>query len=156
MKNALLDRGAGRVQRVLDARLLLTHLGLGGRADLEHRDAAGELGQALLRLLEVVVADGLLDLLAELGDPGLDGLLRAAAVDDRGVVLVHQDLRGAAEVDVVFELRSPARRLRVRLPGSGEQSADAQPSRDELVHLREWLRAAFECRPSWRCTKERT
>jgi hypothetical protein len=43
------------VQRVLDAGLLLLHLGLGGRADLDDRDAADELGEALLELLAVVV-----------------------------------------------------------------------------------------------------
>ena len=54
--DALFDRRAGRVQRVLDAGLLLLHLGLGRGADLDDRDAAGELRQALLELLPVVVA----------------------------------------------------------------------------------------------------
>ena len=53
--DALFDGRAGRVQRVLDAGLLLLHLGLGGRADLDHGDAAGQLGQPLLELLLVVV-----------------------------------------------------------------------------------------------------
>jgi hypothetical protein len=50
------------VQGVLDAGLLLLHLDLGGRADVDLGDAAGELGQALLELLAVVVAGGGLDL----------------------------------------------------------------------------------------------
>ena len=53
---ALLDRCAGGRERVLDAVLLLLELDLGGRADLDDGDAAGELGQALLELLAVVVA----------------------------------------------------------------------------------------------------
>ena len=53
--HALLDARAGRRQRVLDAVLLLLQLDLGGRADLEHRDAAGELGEPLLELLAVEV-----------------------------------------------------------------------------------------------------
>ena len=54
--DALLDRRARRVERVLDAGLLLLHLGLGVGADLDHRDAARELREALLELLLVVVA----------------------------------------------------------------------------------------------------
>ncbi len=60
--DALFDGRAGRVERVLDAGLLLLHLGLGGRADLDHGDAADELREALLELLAVVVAGGVLDL----------------------------------------------------------------------------------------------
>src|SRR4029079_1978002 len=51
--DALLERRAGRLQRVLDAMLLLLHLGLGGSADLDHRDTAGQLRKALLQLLAV-------------------------------------------------------------------------------------------------------
>ena len=53
--DALLDRRARRVERVLDPGLLLLHLELGGRADLDHRDAPDELRQPLLQLLAVVV-----------------------------------------------------------------------------------------------------
>ena len=69
--DAFLDRGAGRVHRVVDAVLALLHLDLGGAADADHRDAAGELGQPLLQLLAVVVGGGLLDLRADLADAGL-------------------------------------------------------------------------------------
>jgi hypothetical protein len=61
--DAFLNRGAGRVQRVVDAVLALLHLDFGGAADADHRDAAGELRQPLLQLLLVVVRRGLLDLL---------------------------------------------------------------------------------------------
>src|SRR5699024_6262833 len=46
--HALLNRGAGGVQRVVDAVLALLHLDLGRAADADHRDAARELGQTLL------------------------------------------------------------------------------------------------------------
>ena len=60
--DTLLDgRTCGR-ERVLDAVLLLLELDLGGRADLHDRDAAGELGQALLELLAIPVGVGVLDL----------------------------------------------------------------------------------------------
>src|SRR3954471_12331064 len=94
----LFDRRLGRVHRVLDARLLLLHLGLGRRTDLDHRDAADQLGQPLLQLLAVVVRGGVLDLRANLLDAALDRLGVAAAFHDRRVVLVDRDLLGLAEV----------------------------------------------------------
>src|SRR5437899_6858279 len=58
-----------RVERVLDPRLLLLHLGLGGRPDLDHGDAARQLGEPLLELLPVVVRARLLDLYPARLDP---------------------------------------------------------------------------------------
>ena len=66
-------------------------------ADLDHGDAAGELGQPLLQLLAVVVGGGVLDLLPDLGDARLDVGLLAGAVDDGRVVLGDDHLLGAAE-----------------------------------------------------------
>ena len=96
--HAFLDGRTGRVQRVFDAGLLFLHLDLGGRADLDHGDAAGELGHALLQLLLVVVGGGFLDLLLDLGDARLDLAGLAVAVDDRGVLLLDHDLLGLAQV----------------------------------------------------------
>src|SRR6266700_3123547 len=77
--DALLDRGAGRMQRVLDPGLLLLHFGLGGRAHVDHRDAARQLREPLLQLLLVVVRRGLLDCRLDLADAALDvGLLALA------------------------------------------------------------------------------
>ena len=95
--DALFDGRAGRLEGVLDAVLLLLELGLGRSADLDDRDAAGELGQTLLELLLVEVGVGVLDLGLDLVDAGLDVLLLAGAVDDRGVVLGDLDGLGAAE-----------------------------------------------------------
>src|SRR5215203_1277315 len=96
--DALLRGRARRVDGVLDAHLLLLHLGLGRRADADDRDAARELRQALLQLLAVVVRGRLLDLVADGGDAPLDGLAVARALDDRRVLLVHDDALGAAQV----------------------------------------------------------
>src|SRR2546427_10123917 len=85
--DAFLDRGAGRMQRCLDPGLLLLHLGLGGRAHVDHRDAARQLREPLLQLLLVVIRRGLLDPRADLADAALDVGLLALATDDRGVVL---------------------------------------------------------------------
>ena len=70
--HAFFDGRTGRVQRVFDAGLLLLHLDLGGSADLDHGDTAGELGNALLQLLLVVVGSGFFDLLTDLLDARLD------------------------------------------------------------------------------------
>src|SRR5206468_8175271 len=75
----LLEGSPGRLQRVLDAVLLLLHLGLGRSADLDDRDAARQLGEALLELLAVEVGVGVLDLGLELLDPSLDGVGLAGA-----------------------------------------------------------------------------
>src|SRR5438876_2143992 len=96
--DSLFHRRAGRMQRVLDAGLLVLHLDLGRSADLDHRDAAGELRHALLQLLLVVIAGRLLDLHADLLHAGLDLLLVAGAVDDGGVFLAGLDLLRAAEI----------------------------------------------------------
>ena len=75
--DALFDGRLGGVHGVLDARLLLLHLGLGRGADLDDGHAADELGQALLELLAVVVRGGVLDLRADLLDAAGDRFLAA-------------------------------------------------------------------------------
>ena len=77
--------------------LLLLQLDLGGRADLEHGDAAGQLGEALLELLPVVVGVGVLDLGLDLVDPALDVVLGAGTLDDGRLVLGDDDPLGRAE-----------------------------------------------------------
>ena len=96
--HAFFNGRTGRVQRVFDAGLLFLHLDLGRSADLDHGDAAGELGNALLELLLVVVGGGFFDLLADLLDAALDVRALAGAVDDRGVFLLDDDLLGLAEI----------------------------------------------------------
>jgi hypothetical protein len=85
------------VQRVVNPVLLLLDLDLGRAAHADHGNAAGKLGHALLELLAVIVAGGRLDLRPDLRHTGVDLLARAGAIDDRGVVLVDDDLLGAAE-----------------------------------------------------------
>ena len=60
-------------------------------------DAAGQLGEALLELLAVVVGVGVVDLGLDLVDAALDVVLGAGALDDRGLVLGDDDLAGPAE-----------------------------------------------------------
>ena len=95
--DALLDRRTRRGKRVLDAVLLLLELDLGCGADFDDGNAAGELGETLLELLAVPVRVGLFDLPLDLGDPTLDLVLGACAVDDRRVVLGDNDASGTAQ-----------------------------------------------------------
>src|SRR5579859_7735309 len=133
--DALLERRAGGLQRVLDAVLLLLHLGLGGSADLDHSDAAGQLGQPLLQLLAVEVGVGVLDLGLQLLDAGLDRVGVAVAVDDRRRILVDDDLPGVAELRELRVLELEAHLL-------GDHLAAAQ-DRNVLEHA---LAAVTEAR----------
>src|SRR5207249_2451439 len=59
--DALLEGRPRRLERVLDAVFLLLHLRLCCGADLDDRDAAGELREPLLELLAIEVGVGVLD-----------------------------------------------------------------------------------------------
>jgi len=96
--DAFFDGCAGRVQCVLNAGLLLLHLGLGCGTHVDDGNAASQLGEALLELLAVVVAGGLFDLAADLVDPALDLGVLAMTFDDGGVFLLDQHALGAAQV----------------------------------------------------------
>jgi hypothetical protein len=95
--DALLDGSLRVADGVLDAVLALLELDLGGRADLDDRDAAGQLGQPLLQLLAVVVGVALLDLGADLVDPAVDLVGVTGSVDDGRLVLGDDHLAGLAE-----------------------------------------------------------
>ena len=95
--DALFDGSLGVAHGVLDAVLALLELHLGGRAGLDDRNTAGQLGQALLQLLAVVVGVAVLDLGADLVDATGDLLGVTGALDDGGLVLGDDDLAGLAE-----------------------------------------------------------
>ena len=78
--DALLDRSLRGGDGVLDAVLLLLELHLGGGTDLEDGHATGQLGEALLELLAVVVRVGVLDLVLDLLDATLDVGVGAGAL----------------------------------------------------------------------------
>ncbi len=89
------------MQGVLDPRFAFLHLHLGGGADLEHRHAAGQLGQTFLELFPVIVGLGFLDLAPDLGAAALDVFLLAGTIDEGGVVLGDLHLLGPAQVGQV-------------------------------------------------------
>jgi hypothetical protein len=91
--DALLDRRLGGADGVLDAVLALLELDLGGRADLDDRNTAGQLGQALLQLLAVVVGvDFSISARIWLTRPAIWS--RRRTLDDGGLVLGDDDLAG--------------------------------------------------------------
>src|ERR1700722_45372 len=96
--HAFLDGRTSRVQGVFDAGLLLFHLNFGGRTDLDHGDAAGELRNTLLQLLLVVVRSRFFGLRTDGLDASLDVSSLAGAVDNRGVLFLHDNLLGIAEI----------------------------------------------------------
>src|SRR6185369_8515349 len=96
--NAFFHGRTGCMHRIFDTSLLLFHFGLGRGSDFDHSHAADQLRQPLLQLLAVVVAGGLVDLAADFLHPAFDVRVLAFAFDDRGVVFVHRDLLGLAEV----------------------------------------------------------
>ena len=96
-QDAFLDRGAGRMHRVIDAILAFLHLDLGGATHADHRNTAGKLRQALLQLLLVVVGCCLLDLRFDLCDTCFDVGLLAGTVDDCSVLFLDHHLLGAAK-----------------------------------------------------------
>ena len=95
--DAFLNSCAGCVQCILDAELLLLHLGLGCSANLDNCYAAGQLGQTLLQLLTVEVRGGALDCAADLSNAVCDSLLVACTVNDGGVLLGYLDLTGRTQ-----------------------------------------------------------
>ena len=95
--DAFLNGSAGSVQGVLDAELLLLHLGLGGSTDFDNGDAAGQLGHTLLELLTVIVGSGGLDLTLDLSGTCTDLGGIAGTVDNNGVLLGDLDLVSLAE-----------------------------------------------------------
>src|SRR5207248_9669846 len=76
------------------------YFGLGGRAHVDHRDAARQLREPLLQLLLVVIRRGLLDRRADLADAALDVGLLALAADQGRVVLIRSE-------EHTSELQSP-------------------------------------------------
>ena len=97
-EDTLLNSSAGSVQSIDDTILLLANLNLRGTSNLDDSNTAGKLGKTLLELLLLVLGSGRVshdttDLLAALSD----GVLRATAVQEDGVLLGNCDSTGLAK-----------------------------------------------------------
>ena len=85
------------MHRIVDAVLTLFHLDFGCPTNADDRNATGQLGQAFLQFLFIVLRGGLLDLSAELRAAAIDVGFLAGAADDRRALLVDAHLLGGAE-----------------------------------------------------------
>ena len=106
--DTLFDRRTRSMQGILDESLLLFHLGLGRGTHVDDRNTTGELREALLELLTVVVRRALVDRDTDLIDPALDVVGFTGTIDDDRVVLVDDDTLRRAQVagDRVLELEA--------------------------------------------------
>ncbi len=95
--DAFFHRSAGCVQRVFHACFLFLHFDFGGSANLDHGNAAGQLGHALLQFFAVVVRGRFFDLDTHLLDACFDVFSRTCTVDDDGVFLADFDALGLAQ-----------------------------------------------------------
>src|SRR5208282_5515799 len=96
--HTLFDRRPGRVQGVFYPGLLFFHFHFGRSADLDYRDAAHQLGKALLELFAIVVGGGFFDLGADLLDSALNVGFLAGSIDNCAVILIDHQAFGAAEI----------------------------------------------------------
>src|SRR5215207_1778808 len=96
--DALLQGRAGSRQSVLDAVLPLSEFRLGRRTDLDDGHAAGELCQALLQFLAVVIRASVLELGAYLVHTAPDPLGIAGPLDDGRIVLGDDDFAGPPQL----------------------------------------------------------
>src|SRR3546814_4806985 len=85
------------MEGIIDAVLTLLDLDFTCTADLDDRDAAGELGKTLLELLLVIVAGRVLDLRPDRVDPALNAIRGASAIDEGRSVLVDRDALGGTK-----------------------------------------------------------
>jgi len=133
-EDTLLNGGAGGVQSVDHAVLLLADLNLRGTADLDDGNTTGELGKTLLELLLLVVAGGgVVHDTADLFAAGSDGVLVALTVQDDGVLLGDGDGSGGAE-----HLSGGLLELNVELVGEdGTVGEDTEVAKDALAVVTE-------------------
>src|SRR5260370_40833240 len=114
------------MQSIFDTRLLFLHFDFGRSTDFDQGYTAGELGYALLQFLLVVIGSCFLDLLTNAFDAALDVRRLAGAVDDGGVLFLHQHLLRFAEI--------AQRRLLERQADFIGNDLAARQDRDVLQH----------------------
>ncbi len=104
--------------------LALLELGLGGGADLDDGDAAGELAEALLQLLAVPVGRGGFDGRLDGADAALDSLGAAGTLNDGGLFLRDDDLAGVTQVGKLGGVQAAAQLVAQQFAaGHGRQIA---------------------------------
>src|SRR6266571_1891839 len=96
--HTLFDACASSGKRILNTRLAVFQFNLGASADLDERYAAGQLRQALLELLTIIVAGRLFDLRLDLAGWGLGFLRLHPAPEKWSYHPVGGDEAGRSEV----------------------------------------------------------
>jgi hypothetical protein len=86
------------MESIFDASFLLLHVGFGFGTDADDSHTTGELGESFLEFLLIVLAIGLIDLGADLGNALIDRFAVSTTFDDGRIVLVDNDLFGSSEV----------------------------------------------------------
>ena len=86
------------MERVVDAILLLLHLGFGMRANLDDRNAAAQLRKTFLEFFAIVIAFAFRDHAAQQIGARFDLFFGAATVDNRRGVFVDRDAFRAAKL----------------------------------------------------------
>ena len=79
------------MQGILDASLLLFHLNLGHRANLDHCDTTSEFCHPLLHFFLVVIRSGFFDLNPNLINTAFDGLRASSTINNGRVLLRYLD-----------------------------------------------------------------
>ncbi len=78
--------------------LLLFQFDFGGRTHADHGHAAGQLGQALLQLLAVVVAGAVVNFGFDLVDTTTNGPFVAGTTDNGGIIFGRGNFVGTAQI----------------------------------------------------------
>ncbi len=124
--NAFFNCRTGSVKRIFHAGLFLLHFRFGCSADIDDGHTAGQLGQAFLQFLTVIIRGGLLDLALDLHHAALDVRRFAGTFHDGGVFFLHRDPLGAAQVADLNVFQLDAEILC--------QAASARQDRDVFEH----------------------
>ena len=95
--DAFFNSSLGVADSVLNAVLAFLELNFGCGTGLDDCNAAGQLGQAFLQLLAVVVRIGVFDLGTDLGNAASDLVGVAGTFNDGGLVLGDNNLAGASQ-----------------------------------------------------------
>ena len=83
---------------VLNTGLLFLHLGLGGSTDVDNSHTTGQLGQAFLQLLSIVIGSCLLDLAANLIHSSLDLGGLARAFNNSRILLINNNALPSSKI----------------------------------------------------------
>src|SRR5690554_7027604 len=106
--DTFLNSCTGCAQGIVNTVFLLLHFNFGSCTYVKHGNTAGQLSQTLLKFLTIVIRSSIGNLCLDLRCTGIDGVFRAAAINNGGVLLIDGDfLSGTQHLDGgVFQLQT--------------------------------------------------